>query len=93
MLAFLFLGKYSESSIKKVSSERTKRVKEIISTSGGRLLSIYALLGQYDLIIIAELPDLEKAAELSASLYRETGISFTTHPAIRVEAFDRIAGT
>lgn len=91
MLTFFLFGKYSESSIKEISDKRTRYVGTLVKKLGGKLISIYALLGQFDLVIIVEMPGLEKAAELSASLYRETGISFSTHPAIQIESFDRMA--
>lgn len=90
MLTFFLFGKYSETSIKEVSEKRTRKVESLVTQLGGKLISIYALLGQFDLVIIVEMPGLEKAAELSTSLYRETGISFSTHPAIEVKAFDKL---
>lgn len=91
MLTFFLFGKYSESSIKNVSEQRTEWVESLVKELDGKLLSIYALLGQFDLVIIVEIPTLEKAAKLSTSLYKETGISFSTHPALGIKTFDSLA--
>jgi len=39
---------------------------------------------------VVELPDMDKALELSTRLFKLTDISFTTHPAFEVETFDRL---
>ncbi|MCX7797557.1 MAG: GYD domain-containing protein [Melioribacter sp.] len=91
MAEFILMGKYSQESIKQVSAERTKQASEQIEKLGGKIKSIYALLGEKDLIIIAELPDNEKALQASLALFKITGIAFTTHPAFSVEVFDKLA--
>lgn len=90
MQTFFLFGTYSEKSIKSVSKKRTKAVKDIIKKMGGNLISIYALLGEWDLVIIVELPDMNNALELSTRLFKLTDISFETHPAFEVETFDRL---
>jgi len=52
---------------------------------------MYAILGDKDLVFVAEFPDNEKAMQASIELYKLTGISFSAHPAIPVEKFDKIA--
>jgi uncharacterized protein with GYD domain len=58
----------------------------------GDLISGYALLGQHDLVLIAELPDTEHAIKASVELSKLTGIAFTTSPAVAVEDFDKLIG-
>ena len=91
MQTFFFFGNYTEKSIKSVSMRRTKAVRDLIKKMSGKLISIYALFGERDLVIIAELPDMDKALELSTRLFKLTDISFTTHPAFEVETFDKLA--
>ncbi len=90
MQTFFFFGKYTEKSIKSASRRRTKVVRDLIKKMGGKLVSIYALFGERDLVVIVELPDMDKALELSTRLFKLTDISFTTHPAFEVETFDRL---
>ncbi len=75
--------------MKEISSERTEKALSIIKDLGGKVKAIYALLGEYDLALIVELPDIEAAMRASAGLSRLTDISFTTFPAIPVEEFDK----
>ena len=83
-------GKYSLSALKSISPERTKKTARVIEKLGGEVISIYALLGNHDLVLIVSLPGTEEAIKASAALTRLTGVSFSTSPAIEVEYFDKI---
>jgi uncharacterized protein with GYD domain len=83
-------GKYSAESIKGISAERTKKANDIILKLGGKIVAQYALLGDKDLVFIVNLPGVEEAIQASASLYKLTGISFSSVPAITIEKFDKI---
>jgi uncharacterized protein with GYD domain len=84
------LGKYSGKAIKKISAERTEEGLTLIEKHGGELKFGYALLGEYDLIMIVNLPNKEAAMKLSVGLSKLLGISFTTSPAITFEEFDNL---
>ncbi|MBF0385374.1 MAG: GYD domain-containing protein [Candidatus Omnitrophica bacterium] len=92
MEKFIFMGRYSIESLKEMSIERTEKAINLINELGGKVENIYALLGNYDLIIIAQIPDTEKAMKASLGLAILTGISFSTCPAISVKDFDKIVG-
>ena len=92
MAKFLMLGKYSVEAIKGITPERTKKVKEAIEKSGGKVNAMYALLGNYDLAFVADFPAVTDAMKASAALSKLTGIGFTTSPAINVEEFDAAIG-
>ena len=87
---FVMFGKYSSDSLKKINPERTKEASDIINKYGGEVKSMYALLGQNDLVFIVNFPSTEIAIKASVTLNRSMGISFTTSPAITVEEFDRL---
>jgi len=91
MASFVMFGKYSSASMMEISADRTVKVVEMVKNYGGVVKSIHALLGEYDLILIVELPSVNKAMECSVALFKLTGISFTTSPAVEVEAFDKLA--
>ena len=91
MASFVMFGKYSSASMMEISADRTVKVVEMVKNYGGVVKSIHALLGEYDLILIVELPSVSKAMECSVALFKLTGISFTTSPAVEVEAFDKLA--
>jgi len=91
MPTFFMFGKYSSEAVSKISAERTVKVREAIERVGGRVKDIYVLLGEYDVVIIAELPRMAEAMQASILLKRMTDISFFTAAAMPVEEFDKLA--
>ena len=89
METFLMVGKYSSNALKGMSAERTKEGTNLIKKFGGKVKSMYALLGEKDLVFIVTFPGLEQAMKASIALNKLTGISFTTSPAVTVEDFDK----
>ncbi|MEM7816422.1 MAG: GYD domain-containing protein [Candidatus Aenigmatarchaeota archaeon] len=92
MAKFLMLGKYSLEGVKDISSARTKKVVSLIEKAKGKVEAMYALLGNYDLAFIVELPNNEEAIKISVEISKLTGISFTTSFALPVEEFDKLVG-
>jgi uncharacterized protein with GYD domain len=90
MSTFFMLGKYSSESLKGISSGRTDKAVKLINKFGGEVKSMYALLGEIDLVFILTFPDVEKAMQASVALNKLTGISFTTLPAVTVKEFDKV---
>jgi len=89
MPIFMMFGKYNADALKGVSPERTKKAVEIIGQHGGKVISMYAVLGEHDLVFTLHFPT-EKALAASVALNMLTGISFTTSPVIDVGQFDRL---
>ena len=89
MAKYFMYGKYSQEAMKSVSAERTKKAVEVITKSGGKVNSIYALLGKYDLVVITDFPAVTDVMKASIALTKLTGIAFTSFPAISVEEFDK----
>ncbi len=90
MSKFFMLGKYSASAVKGLSSERTNEAVSSIEKFGGKVVSMYALLGGYDLVLIVDFPSLRQAMKASIALSKLTEISFSTFPAVTVEQFDKM---
>ena len=88
MATFIMFGQYSTDSFKGMSAERTASVVEQIKGFGGEVNSMYAMLGQDDLLFIVDFPSTVVALKASVAINKETGISFTTSPAVPVEEFD-----
>ena len=63
MKNFVTLWKYTKDGLvdMKMTPERVDVVKKLIADAGGNLVSIYGLIGAYDVMTIMEMPD-EKAA-------------------------------
>ncbi|MGB9714826.1 MAG: GYD domain-containing protein [Thermodesulfovibrionales bacterium] len=92
MIRFLMVGKYSMEGVKGITSKRTEDVISLIEKSGGKVISMYALIGIYDLAFIVDFPGISEVMKASVELTKLTGISFTTLPAVSVEEFDKLVG-
>jgi uncharacterized protein with GYD domain len=92
MATFVMFGKYSQTSIKEISAERTDKATAVIKENGGEVKSGYALLGKVDLVLIVDFPGVEQAMKASVGLSKLLGIAFTTSPAVSVEEFDKLVG-
>jgi len=90
MPIFLMFGKYSPEALKGISPERTDKAVELIRKNGGQVVSMYAVLGEHDLVFTLDFPDAEKALATSVALNKLTGISFTTSSVVEVEKFDKL---
>ena len=84
-------GKYSQAAMNGISPDRTKKALEAIARSGGKVDSMYALLGKYDIVLITDFPAVADVMKASIALDKLTGISFTSFPAITIEEFDKIS--
>lgn len=92
MAKFLMLGKYSSEAVKGISGERTKKVVASVEKAGGKIDSMYALLGKYDLVFVVDFPGVKDVIKASIAITKATDIGFNTLPAITVEEFDKITG-
>ena len=90
MAKFFMYGKYSQEAIGGISADRTKKVLDVIAKAGGKVNSIYALLGKYDIVLIMDFPGVAEVMKASIALNKLTNISFTSFPAITIEEFDKI---
>jgi uncharacterized protein with GYD domain len=90
MATYLLFGKYSQDALSKISSKRTAGAAALIKKHGGELKAGYALLGDVDLVLVADLPDTGTAMKVSIALSRQLGIGFRTAPAVSVDAFDKL---
>jgi uncharacterized protein with GYD domain len=90
MAIYFMFGKYSPDALTGMSASRTDKASKLVQKYGGEIKSIYILLGEKDLVIIATFPKTEEAVKSSIALARLTGIAFTTSEALPVEDFDKM---
>ena len=90
MPIFMMFGKYSKEALDHASPERTRRAVESIKQNDGKVVSMFAVAGEHDLVFTLDFPDIEKALAVSVALGKLTGISFRTSPVVDVEQFDRL---
>ncbi len=92
MATFFIFGKYSAAAAEQITAARTEKARHLIENLGGRVKDIYALMGEYDVVILAELPHMAAAMQASVALKKLTEISFFTVAAMPIEEFDRLLG-
>jgi uncharacterized protein with GYD domain len=90
MGTYLMFGEYTLESVGKISAKRTEKAGSLIAAAGGKLKGGYALLGDKDVLLIAEFPGTEEAMKASVAMSKEFGIAFTTNPALTVDEFDKL---
>lgn len=90
MAKFFMYGKYTKEALGGISADRTKKALDTITNAGGKVNSVYALLGKYDMVLIADFPGVAEVMKASVALNKLTNISFTSFPAITIEEFDKI---
>jgi uncharacterized protein with GYD domain len=84
------LGRYSSAAINGISAKRTDTVLGMIKKAGGKVLSMYALLGRNDLALVVDFPGVKEAMKTSIGITKLTGIGFVSSPAITIKEFDKI---
>lgn len=92
MSTYILFGEYSADSIKEISAERTQKALQVVADSGGSVEAGYALLGDVDLLIVADFPGNAQAMKASVGLAKLLGVGFTTAPAVSMEEFDHLVG-
>ena len=90
MATFFMFGQYSSEALKGMSAGRTDKAVSLIKKFGGEVNSMYALLGERDLVLIVDFPEVKQAMKASVALTKMTGVSFITSPAVAVEDFDQM---
>ena len=90
MPIFMMFGKYTTEAMQGISPERTEQAVQIINANGGKVVSMYAVMGEHDLVITLDFPDSDSAFATSVALNQLTGITFTTSPVVEVEKFDKL---
>ncbi len=88
MITCFMFGRFPQDAYRDISSNRTHSAVMVLGEFQGEVKSMYALMGENDLIFIVDFPDVNQAILASVALSKELGISFTTSPAITVEEFD-----
>ena len=54
MATYFMFGDYSSEGIKEISAKRTEKCNDIFERLGGKVKSIYALIGSHDMVIIVD---------------------------------------
>lgn len=85
MPKFLMCGSCPPEALREVGVGYKEKVEEVIGEYNGRIDAMYSTLGEYDLILFADLPDIESVMNVSMELNKLTGIAFSSSPAVELE--------
>ena len=92
MPTYIFLYKLTDQGIKNIK-EMPQRMEKAIEASeavGGKVLGVYSVLGEYDLVSIAEFPNDETVLTLALALGGQGNVRSTTLKAFTKETFAEI---
>ena len=95
MPTYISMLRYTQQGIStvKTAPARIDAAKEAYRKAGGELKSIYLTLGQYDLVVIAEMPNDEAVGRMALSLGAQGNIRSETMRAFTEAEFKKIAGS
>ena len=96
MATFISLIKFTEQGARSVKESPTRldNAKKAWAAAGGSITSVYLTLGQYDLIVVSELPDDAAAAKLAlqtgalGNITTETLRAFNEDEYLKAHRFD-----
>jgi len=74
MITCFMFGNYTTESLQRISADRTKEAVIQLQELGGKVKSMYALLGDQDLIFIVDFPDVNTAIKASVALTNLIGV-------------------
>jgi uncharacterized protein with GYD domain len=95
MPTYISMLRYTQQGISNAKSApaRIDAAKEAYRKAGGELKAIYLTMGQYDLVVIAEMPNDETVARMALALGAQGNIRSETMRAFTEAEFRKIAGS
>ncbi|MHB1390944.1 MAG: GYD domain-containing protein [Thermoleophilia bacterium] len=87
MPVYVALSKLTEEGSRtiKTNPERIREVNQDVEAMGVKILSQYALLGQYDFINILEAPDNDTIVRMSVEIGSRGSVQMQTLPAVSID--------
>jgi uncharacterized protein with GYD domain len=70
MPTYISLIQYTQQGLQKIkeSPSRLDAAKKAYEQAGGKLKDVYLIMGEYDIVVVAELPNDDAAAKLALTL-------------------------
>ncbi len=95
MPTFVTLGKWTDQGIRNVkdSPKRRQAFEDKITSMGGKVKDAYLVLGDYDIVVVTEVPNDETAAKLALGTALQGNMRTTTMRAFSREEMDKIIGS
>jgi uncharacterized protein with GYD domain len=95
MPTYISMLRYTQQGISAVKNApaRIDAAKEAYRKAGGELKALYLTLGQYDLVVVAEMPNDEAVARMALALGSQGNIRSETMRAFTETEFRKIVGS
>lgn len=95
MPTYISMLRYTQQGISNVKNApaRIDAAKEAYRKAGGELKALYLTLGQYDLVVVAEMPNDEAVARMALALGSQGNIRSETMRAFTETEFRKIVGS
>ena len=92
MANFVTLWKYTKDGLvdMKKTPERFEVVKKLVADAGGKLISAYGLIGEYDVLTLIEMPDERAAMKTILKICSKGRVIPMTMTALSMEDFLKI---
>lgn len=95
MPSYLSLLNWTDQGIRNIKDgpQRLEAAKQAIQSAGGRLIFFYLTMGQYDAVVISELPDDETAARVLLATGMQGNVRSTTLKAFTEDEYRNIVSS
>ena len=95
MPTFVTLAKWTDEGIRNIkdSPKRRQAFEDRITSMGGRVKDAYLVMGEYDLVVVTEVPNDETAAKMALGTAMQGNVRTVTMPAFSREEMDKIIGS
>src|SRR5262245_31852582 len=95
MPTFVMLVRWTDQGVRNVKDapKRRQAFEKAVTSMGGKVKDAYLLLGEYDLVIVTEVPDDETAAKMLLSTAMQGNVRTTTMRAFSREEMDKIVAS
>lgn len=92
MPTYVILSNYTDQGIRSIKDapKRMETMKSTVEKAGGKLISTYSLMGQYDRLLILEAPNDEAVATISLHMGMLGNVRTTTLKAFTNDEFVKI---
>lgn len=92
MATYIVLANWTQNGLENVkeSPDRLEAAKQAFQAAGAELKEFYLVMGQYDLVVVAEAPDDETVAKLALSIGSGGGVRTETLHAFTEDEYREI---
>jgi uncharacterized protein with GYD domain len=95
MPTFVTLAKWTDEGIRNIkdSPKRRQAFEDRITSMGGKVKDAYLVMGEYDLVLVTEVPNDETAAKMALGTAMQGNVRTMTMRAFGREEMDKIVGS